>query len=230
MTDDATTNPRSRQAQQAEIHARRLDLMVRCLSIPLAEDVAAMQAGAAALRQQHETNDQGAHERHGGRGDLGPAAQMEIAWLRAEWSHATGRASAAEHERNRLHDELASLRAAPPTPQACVGCEDGIHAKVQDRILAYLHQEAQAPAFTFDGSGCDSGDPVDLTLDEIGQALRFVKARAERDAQQGAEAIEAARKQGWLDAADWCALHGWPTVARTLRRGVAVESKASPSS
>lgn len=33
-----------------EAHARRLELMVRCLNIPLSEDVAAMKAGVAALR------------------------------------------------------------------------------------------------------------------------------------------------------------------------------------
>lgn len=33
-----------------EKHAARLELMIRCLNIPLAEDVAAMTAGAASLR------------------------------------------------------------------------------------------------------------------------------------------------------------------------------------
>ena len=51
--------------------------------------------------------------------------------------------------------------------------EIGITAKTQDRIQAYVLKHSGAERI--DGSGCDSGDPVDLTLAEIGQGLIHVQ-------------------------------------------------------
>ena len=45
---------------------------------------------------------------------------------------------------------------------------DGITAEAQNRILELCQRGITDE--TIDGSGCDSGDPVDLTLAEVGQA------------------------------------------------------------
>ena len=51
--------------------------------------------------------------------------------------------------------------------------EAGITAKTQDRIREYVLKHSGAERI--DGSGCDSGDPVDFTLAEIGQGLIHVQ-------------------------------------------------------
>lgn len=48
----------------------------------------------------------------------------------------------------------------------------------QEAIRELLIKASGAPADAIDGSGCDSGDPLDLTLTEISAALRY--ARGER--------------------------------------------------
>lgn len=74
--------------------------------------------------------------------------------------------------------------AEPPCdkPDACIGCLDGINAETQDRILAALYEHTGAPKGRIDGSGCDSGDPVDLTLSEISQAFLYLEDKGEESA------------------------------------------------
>lgn len=102
------------------------------------------------------------------------AALAEVARLREalEASHAryhtdvdgaiAGRLEA-ESAVERLQDELHGLR------------EDGITAATQNRIRdmveAHCRERLPDASIQIDGSGCDSGDPVDLTLAEVGQGL-----------------------------------------------------------
>ena len=66
-------------------------------------------------------------------------------------------------------------------PDACVGCLDGINAETQDRILLKLYEITGAPKGRIDGSGCDSGDPVDLTLSEISQAFGYLEDKRDEE-------------------------------------------------
>ena len=66
-----------------------------------------------------------------------------------------------------------------PTPPVEDGEEpyEGSMAEMQNRIAAFV-QERIAPLdkdCVIDGSGCDSGDPVDLTLTEIGQGFTVLE-------------------------------------------------------
>jgi hypothetical protein len=76
----------------------------------------------------------------------------------------------------------------PPQPQKCEGCKTGSldyfehdgclidkvvdkeQARWQKSIYDLARKHAIAPD-DIDGSGCDSGDPLDLTLAEIGQVI-----------------------------------------------------------
>ncbi len=51
---------------------------------------------------------------------------------------------------------------------------DGITAKTQDRIRDLVVRESGADQTMIDGGGCDSGDPVDFTLDEIAQGFNYI--------------------------------------------------------
>lgn len=55
--------------------------------------------------------------------------------------------------------------------------ESGITGEEQNRIREAVVKASGAPDNEIDGSGCDSGDPVDLTLSEIAQGFNFLKAR-----------------------------------------------------
>jgi len=46
-------------------------------------------------------------------------------------------------------------------------------ARWQEAIRELLIETSGAPDHLIDGSGCDSGDPLDLTLTEIRQAFAF---------------------------------------------------------
>lgn len=51
--------------------------------------------------------------------------------------------------------------------------EDGITGAAQNRIrdAVEVFTRVRTPGVTIDGSGCDSGDPVDLTISEVTQGL-----------------------------------------------------------
>ncbi len=52
--------------------------------------------------------------------------------------------------------------------------EDGLTLEIQNRIRNFVVEKSGAEDATIDGSGCESGDPVDLTLDEIGQGFNYL--------------------------------------------------------
>lgn len=58
------------------------------------------------------------------------------------------------------------------TVDESVECEQ---ARWQDAIYAALQMHVPDVASSLDGSGCDSGDPLDVTLAEIAQAINFIK-------------------------------------------------------
>ena len=47
----------------------------------------------------------------------------------------------------------------------------------QHAIYLLLHGFLGADAWRLDGSGCESGDPLDVTLAEITQALNMIEER-----------------------------------------------------
>lgn len=51
--------------------------------------------------------------------------------------------------------------------------KDGITLETQNRIRDCVNSECGAPPDFIDGSGCESGDPVDLTLSEIMQGFNY---------------------------------------------------------
>jgi len=57
-----------------------------------------------------------------------------------------------------------------------MGEDEGPVAKEQGRWQKAIHSllNRLCPGAEVDGSGCDSGDPLDLTLAEIGQAIGWV--------------------------------------------------------
>lgn len=70
-----------------------------------------------------------------------------------------------------------------------------ILAEAQDRIREEL-MEMTANACEIDGSGCDSGDPVDLTISEIRQAVNYLKDEICRQAIVGGRIARTAYLRG----------------------------------
>jgi hypothetical protein len=61
--------------------------------------------------------------------------------------------------------------------EARVALADGITRETQERIQRAVARAAGVPVEQIDGSGCDSGDPVDLTLADIAAGFRVVDDR-----------------------------------------------------
>jgi len=50
----------------------------------------------------------------------------------------------------------------------------GITPEEQNQVRAFIVKRAGCDDTRIDGSGCESGDPIDLTLDEIGQGFNYL--------------------------------------------------------
>ncbi len=86
-------------------------------------------------------------------------------------------------------DELAKV--SPAIVQSAISrAEDAEQKRWQDAIYERC-KKAVGPAnySVIDGAGCDSGDPLDFTLAEIGQALAFVQDAAEERERRMREAL-----------------------------------------
>jgi len=111
-----------------------------------------------------------------------------------------------------LRRQLATLKA------------DGITGETQDRIHSYIVEQLGVDASEIDGSGCDSGDPVDLTLDEIGQGLGMLQDQLT----EAKTALATAKADALTGAADYFETEGdrpahknrypWDWAAKMLRR------------
>ncbi len=55
----------------------------------------------------------------------------------------------------------------------------GITGEEQDRIRSLIINRTGIPEHECDGSGCDSGDPIDLTLAEISQGIDYLRTKNE---------------------------------------------------
>ena len=60
---------------------------------------------------------------------------------------------------------------------------DGITLETQNRIRDLVVERSGADDSFIDGGGCDSGDPVDLTLDEIGMGFNILLDKIEEQRQ-----------------------------------------------
>lgn len=68
-----------------------------------------------------------------------------------------------------MNDAATTSEAAAPDQRI-----DAEIKRLQDGIRDYLIKQWRIPDNCIDGAGCDSGDPLDFTNAEIGQALSFV--------------------------------------------------------
>lgn len=106
---------------------------------------------------------------------------------------------------SRVHRERAELAQQLEPPAAGIDGEGRTLADWQDAILARLRERVTrlVPDFNpyhIDGGGCDSGDPLDLTLSEIDQAFMAIEDAEPPAAGEPMTPEQSARDRLWCQA------------------------------
>lgn len=97
-----------------------------------------------------------------------------------------------------LETKLAEAIAQRDTARKLASDSDKEFLRLQDSIYAILRDEVSE---TIDGGGCDSGDPVEFTVEEVGQGIEMLKQRIV-DAEAALAALEErydSAKDEWME-------------------------------
>lgn len=78
---------------------------------------------------------------------------------------------------------------ASDTPATAEAETDDEVRRFQDGIRDYLIEQWKVPDDRIDGAGCDSGDPLDFTKAEIGQAIAFLSDQHDAELSKLREAL-----------------------------------------